>query len=574
MTWNTAPFAVSAPPAAAIASPVNNFARLDNGNLVAGHVTVLAGTPAGTVKRVDVTEYVRASGSGTVAFVLSRRLRHAAHYGARPAPYPARAGCQKEPRLWRWAPLRFSQPRDPPARPPARPPAPPVRAGTTFPIPADTLSGGASVSFGSRSSAAPPLLRVFSTGAAYTSSTLFGISYGGAARAGRRSLLQAASDPVATGEDTTTVPAIAAAMADAVGNASHAVALAGYSVVAFLGVPGATAAAFPHAAVRAMEEGAAEACGVRRRDVEVAGAQPFPGGAAAPLSVSGFDASPPDMGLAAAQACTRALSALRGTASPIERRLAAAGLLSGGAAVVVAVLQQPELNRLFQATSTATVADAASSTDDLGRSVENAVSSGALAGPLSAALGARVSLTRPGKFSSDACLGGAPLASGPPSSAAPAVPAPGSTSGAAAVPESPDSIKLSYERKNVVVAAAVGSIGGVVLGALIAVLCFLACCWRCGGAAPPGTFYMARQQQHPGAAAADPTPREYSGFAIPMQLGYETARRASGQRGGSVVRVAASEGAASSSGGAAVGPPLLQKKKAMGATGEEAGTFF
>ena len=45
VTWSAAPFAVY-PSVGVVASPVNNFmGRIDNGNLVAGHVTVLAGTP-------------------------------------------------------------------------------------------------------------------------------------------------------------------------------------------------------------------------------------------------------------------------------------------------------------------------------------------------------------------------------------------------------------------------------------------------------------------------------------------------------------------------------------------------
>lgn len=80
--WHTAAFALTPlESGAALTSISQNFVRLDNGNAVAGHVTVAAGTPAGTVKRIDVSPYVASLGGGNATFVVARRVRTSATHG-------------------------------------------------------------------------------------------------------------------------------------------------------------------------------------------------------------------------------------------------------------------------------------------------------------------------------------------------------------------------------------------------------------------------------------------------------------------------------------------------------------
>lgn len=74
-SWMSASAFAVAVPSQGITSPNQNFELLTGGNQIAGHVTVLAGTPAGTVKLVEVKQYVQSCTLGPATFVISRRLR-------------------------------------------------------------------------------------------------------------------------------------------------------------------------------------------------------------------------------------------------------------------------------------------------------------------------------------------------------------------------------------------------------------------------------------------------------------------------------------------------------------------
>jgi hypothetical protein len=79
VTWVSAPGAVSVP-AGAVAAVADNFARLDGGNTICGHITVRPGD-VGALKRVDVTECVAANAGGAVTLLLARRMRNGLYTG-------------------------------------------------------------------------------------------------------------------------------------------------------------------------------------------------------------------------------------------------------------------------------------------------------------------------------------------------------------------------------------------------------------------------------------------------------------------------------------------------------------
>ena len=82
-TWASAVNVFTSTPTSQISSIAQNFLQLASGNVIAGHVTVPANTPAGTTRRVDVTAFVRvaAAAYGNATFVLSRRWRNNAASG-------------------------------------------------------------------------------------------------------------------------------------------------------------------------------------------------------------------------------------------------------------------------------------------------------------------------------------------------------------------------------------------------------------------------------------------------------------------------------------------------------------
>ena len=88
-SWATAGFAVT--PGPLPAGPVAaNFQVLGGGNSIVGHITVAAGTPAGTVKRIDVSQYIRSATVGPVTFVIARRLRNPGYVGNSAGPIPGK----------------------------------------------------------------------------------------------------------------------------------------------------------------------------------------------------------------------------------------------------------------------------------------------------------------------------------------------------------------------------------------------------------------------------------------------------------------------------------------------------
>jgi hypothetical protein len=117
VTWASAAAGnVMTTPSGAIGNVYQNFMRFDTGNAVVGHISVRPGD-VGTVKRIDVTDYVLNAGDGIIGFIIYRRMRNNLYTGnTQPA------------------------------------------AG----IPADALNGGASVSFVSKEgvSASAPTLRL------------------------------------------------------------------------------------------------------------------------------------------------------------------------------------------------------------------------------------------------------------------------------------------------------------------------------------------------------------------------------------------------------------------------------
>ena len=81
-------FALTAPPPPG--APVTaNFQQLGGGNVIVGHITVSAATPAGTTKRLDVSAYARSATVGPVTFVIARRLRNIAYVGNTAGAIPA-----------------------------------------------------------------------------------------------------------------------------------------------------------------------------------------------------------------------------------------------------------------------------------------------------------------------------------------------------------------------------------------------------------------------------------------------------------------------------------------------------
>lgn len=85
LSWATAGFALktpTAPPSSRITQLTQNFVRLDNG-VIAGHMQITASNvAAGSLQMVDVTDYISSCTTGTCTFVIARRLRYPAMYGA------------------------------------------------------------------------------------------------------------------------------------------------------------------------------------------------------------------------------------------------------------------------------------------------------------------------------------------------------------------------------------------------------------------------------------------------------------------------------------------------------------
>ena len=82
ITWADASFLTNGTvPNAPIASPAGNFASVEAPNSVAAHLTVVASlSKSADVHRVEVSTYVRSCG-GTASFALVRRMRHGAFFG-------------------------------------------------------------------------------------------------------------------------------------------------------------------------------------------------------------------------------------------------------------------------------------------------------------------------------------------------------------------------------------------------------------------------------------------------------------------------------------------------------------
>ncbi len=136
LTWDTAGFVLNTP-TTVISRILNNFVQLDGidpGNDMCGHITVQA-ADAGTVKRVDVTQYVQMAAQGgatSVGFLVARRFRsNGVCVGACPNTC-VRGVCNIG-----------------------------TNSGNAAgPYPADDLDFGASVAFFSDASASPPVLRL------------------------------------------------------------------------------------------------------------------------------------------------------------------------------------------------------------------------------------------------------------------------------------------------------------------------------------------------------------------------------------------------------------------------------
>ena len=140
-------------PSSQMLSPAQNFIRLDNGNAVAGHLTVAAGTPIGTTRRVDVTEYVRSVGTGAATFAIARRMRNGPFFGNSGGPIAADALSNGASVTFSAASLRvMTGPAAPPPPPnmwektaqpplPPMPPMPPLTAASP-PSPSPTAASG------------------------------------------------------------------------------------------------------------------------------------------------------------------------------------------------------------------------------------------------------------------------------------------------------------------------------------------------------------------------------------------------------------------------------------------------
>ena len=175
-TWSTSNF-VTTVPSGQITAIYQQFTHLNNlgqGNTVVGHVTVAAGTQVGTVKMVDVTEYVNACAGGPATLVISRRMRYNAatgnaggalaaddlSQGASVAFYSKEATTggpsltlmsgpvapAPPPSMYLTAPAPTSTPPPPPAVMPSPTPSPSPMASPspTAPLPTQTLSYTAS----------------------------------------------------------------------------------------------------------------------------------------------------------------------------------------------------------------------------------------------------------------------------------------------------------------------------------------------------------------------------------------------------------------------------------------------
>lgn len=398
-----------------------------------------AGTPAGTVKRIEVTEYVRSAGaSGSLTFVLARRMRRGFISG---------------------------------------------NAGGS--IPADDLSGGASVVFSSRSGASPPKLRVHTGGTPYSQNLLFGVSYKSGGVTGRRRRLAqqapAGVDPVVSGHDTTTAPSIASAISGTFPEATVAQpAVAGYSMRAFMAVGPLTPAQFALSQQRALEHALASTCGISRSHISLAAVQTsasYPNAVVVPISVSSFNNSAPDLGLALAEGCVDKLEAFQGLMTPsnsnshFSSEFAKAGF-PGLTFTTVSL----DISRLW-AVAVASDASATNGTtlEEWKANLDNSLATGVVQQSLSQS-GVAGSVTRPGKFSAEGCVVASANAAMPPA----VTPAPVPTSPTPTPAPAPTPVVLGggagagagcgscpYQHKHVIAAAVVGSIGGVILGAII-----------------------------------------------------------------------------------------------------------
>ena len=334
-SWLGLPFAVtplpSGGPSAAITTIAQNFARLDNGNVVAGHVTVHATDAPGTVKRVDVTEFVRSSAGGSATFVLARRLRNSAYYG-----------------------------------------------NANGSIPADGLSSGAAVCFASKDTTTPsttpaPNLRIMSGQVVPAITTTFALVYTPAATpAGRRRLLASgAADPLLS-DGGASLAQYSKAFATAQHSAtSVSLSLAGYAVRGVVVVANYSSTSWSNNVQRILEQGLAHQCSVNSSHAFL-GQHAFFTASPGMLNLPGFCFGASLEGfttLSAALACAGNLSA----SLPVLTASIAGQVHSAPHPVISA--SGVTVSRIFSAT--AALADASDASYAL-RSLQNTVTGGTL----------------------------------------------------------------------------------------------------------------------------------------------------------------------------------------------------
>ena len=253
VTWASAGWALTptAPPLTTIAA---NFQRTDTGAMIAGHVTLAAGTPAGTVKRVEVTEAVRACGAGTLTLVLARRVRNSAYAGNAGGAIPA-------DNLSNGAAAVFAASQAPQGAPALHL----MLAAQPVSFQARPPSSGRSLSAASHCVCDTPQ---------HPSSCQVSAS-GAASLAGRRRLL-AAGDPVAVANSTTS-RAIVSALGSAVGGAAADLTLTGYYVTTQVQLKPFTSKKWDINVQRAFEVGLARDCGLTPVNVLLANFVPGTG---------------------------------------------------------------------------------------------------------------------------------------------------------------------------------------------------------------------------------------------------------------------------------------------------------